>query len=190
MLLLYSFSTTFFSLVLLFVSFSSVYGWGSDGHAFVAAIAQTLLTNESSTFVRNHLPPNIHGNMSNVSSWADLILYPDTDPDYWNWQWSKQLHYADTMDWSCVYDRQNDCNWTTGQQCVDGAIQNYTGRLADSQQDPTQRQEALQFLIHFIGDAHQPLHAGFKGDRGGNEIHGRHYITTTDHKLLTVFSLP
>jgi hypothetical protein len=108
-----------------------------------------------------------------IASWADNILYPDTDPDYLNWQWSKQLHYVDTQDWACVYDREKDCNWTSGQRCVDGAIQNYTGRLADSQEDPIQREQALQFLIHFIGDAHQPLHAGFAGDRGGNEIHGK-----------------
>jgi len=169
-------STTFFSLVFLLVSSGSVYGWGPDGHALVARIAQTLLTDESTTFVRNHLPSNVSGNMSMVASWADSILYKDTDPDYLNWQWSRQLHYVDTKDWACVYDRQNDCNWTSGQRCVDGAIQNYTKRLADSQQDATQRQEALQFLIHFIGDAHQPLHAGFKGDLGGNEIHGKLYI--------------
>ncbi|RZC46433.1 hypothetical protein C5167_039385 [Papaver somniferum] len=30
--------------------------------------------------------------------------------------------------------------------------------------------EALMFLSHFIGDAHQPLHAGFRGDLGGNTI--------------------
>jgi hypothetical protein len=153
-----------------------VYGWGPDGHALVARIAQTLLTDESATFVRNHLPSNVSGNMSMVASWADNILYKDTDPDYLNWQWSKQLHYVDTKDWACVYNQQQDCNWTSGQRCVDGAIQNYTARLADSQQDPIQLQEALQFLIHFIGDAHQPLHAGFQGDLGGNDIHGKLYV--------------
>jgi hypothetical protein len=170
-------STTFFSVVFLLVPSDSVYGWGEDGHALVAAIAQTLLTDESTTFVRNHLPWYTSGNMSMIASWPDKIIYPDTNPvDYLNWQWSKQLHYVDTKDWACVYNQQQDCNWTSGQQCVDGAIQNYTARLADSQQDPIQLQEALQFLIHFIGDAHQPLHAGFQHDLGGNEIHGKLYV--------------
>ena len=177
-------TTALFSFVLLLVSANSVHGWGADGHSLVAAIAQTLLTDDASTFVRNHLPADINGNMSNVSSWADNILYPDTDPDYWNWQWSKQLHYVNTQDWSCVYDRQRDCNWTTGQRCVDGAIQNYTQRLTDSQLDPTQHQEALKFLIHFIGDAHQPLHAGFAGDEGGNTIHGNHHILLQDESSI------
>jgi len=38
------------------------------------------------------------------------------------------------------------------------------------------RQEALKFLVHFIGDVHQPLHAGFEGDRGGNSIQGKNDI--------------
>lgn len=165
--------TTFFSVVFFLTSHSSVYGWGPDGHSFVAAIAQTLLTDESLTFVRNHLPWYTSGNMSMIASWPDYIIYSDTNPvDYVNWLWSKQLHYVDTQDWKCTYDRVKDCNWTTGQQCVDGAIQNYTERLANSQLDDIQRQEALKFLIHFIGDAHQPLHAGFQGDLGGNSIHG------------------
>ncbi|CAF4239300.1 unnamed protein product, partial [Rotaria magnacalcarata] len=48
--------------------------------------------------------------------------------------------------------------------------------LADAQQDDIQRQEALKFIIHFIGDAHQPLHAGFQGDRGGNSIRGKRFM--------------
>lgn len=162
-----------FSLVVLLALSHSVSGWGRDGHAFVADIAQSLLTNEASTFVRIHLPSEINGNMSNVSTWADNILHADTEPDYLNWQWSAPLHYADTKDWACVYDRQNDCNWTSTQGCVDGAIQNYTKRLGDSQLDSTQLQEALKFIIHFIGDVHQPLHGGFAGDLGGNTIRGR-----------------
>lgn len=155
--------------------FSSIaYGWGPDGHSLTAAIAQTILTTDSLNFVRNHLPWYASGNMSMLASWPDYIIYPDTNPvDYLNWQWSKELHYVDTKDWSCIYDREQDCDWNSGQRCVDGSIQNYTARLADTQQDDVQRQEALKFLIHFIGDAHQPLHAGFQGDRGGNSIHGK-----------------
>ena len=180
-------STTLFSAVLLLASANLVHGWGADGHSLVAAIAQSLLSDDASKFVRDHLPAEINGNMSNVSSWADNILYPDTDPDYLNWQWAKQLHYVNTQDWSGVYDRQRDCNWTTGQRCVDGAIQNYTQRLADSQLDPIQRQEALKFVIHFIGDAHQPLHAGFAGDEGGNTIHGNYHSMLKDkHDRLCI----
>lgn len=118
--------------------------------------------------------------MSNVSSWADNIRHADTEPNYLNWQWSAPLHYAVTMDWSCVYDRQNDCNWTSTQSCVDGAIQNYTNRLGESRMDPTQLEEALKFIIHFIGDVHQPLHGGFAGDLNGNTIRGGYLVIARD----------
>ncbi|CAF2709975.1 unnamed protein product [Rotaria sp. Silwood2] len=184
-MLLCMFSTTFFSIIYLLISCGSVYGWGPDGHSLTAAIAQTLLTNESLNFVRNHLPWYTSGNISMLASWPDYIIYPDTNPvDYLNWQWSKELHYVDTEDWSCVYNRDQDCNWNSGQECVDGSIQNYTARLADTQQDDIQRNEALKFLIHFIGDAHQPLHGGFRGDRGGNSIRGHFFSKETNlHSL-------
>ncbi|CAF0923907.1 unnamed protein product [Rotaria sordida] len=178
-------STIFFSSIYLLIACGSVYGWGGDGHSLTAAIAQTLLTNESLAFVRDHLPWYTSGNISMLASWPDYIIYPDTNPvDYLNWQWSKELHYVDTKDWSCVYNRDEDCNWNTGRQCVDGSIQNYTIRLADTQQDEIQRNEALKFLIHFIGDVHQPLHAGFQGDRGGNSIRGHFFGKETNlHSL-------
>lgn len=155
---------------------STINGWGPIGHSFVARIAQTMLSNSSQNFVRDHLPWYATGNLSMLSSWPDSIIYPESNPvDYLNWVWSKQLHYVDTPDWVCNYDRNRDCNWTmeTAQNCVDGSIQNYTGRLANAKLDDVQRQEALKFLVHFIGDAHQPLHAGFTGDKGGNTIEGK-----------------
>lgn len=161
-----------FLLTILFCSIS-VHGWGPDGHSLVASIAQTLLSNQSLTFVRTHLPWYTQGNLSMLASWPDFIIYPDTNPvDYLNWQWSKELHYVNTIDWSCVYNRDQDCRWSSGRNCVDGSIQNYTSRLADSSEDDVQREQALKFLVHFIGDAHQPLHAGFQGDEGGNLVKG------------------
>lgn len=163
-------STGLVSIVLLLALVNSVHGWGFDGHSLTAGIAQTLLTDDATTFVRQHLPKDVDGNMSAVASWADQILHPDKDH---NWEWSKPLHYVNIEDWSCAYNQQKDCDWTTNYKgCVDGAIQNYTERLANSHLDATQRQEALKFVIHFIGDAHQPLHGGFAGDRGGNSISG------------------
>jgi hypothetical protein len=153
---------------------STVNSWGAIGHSLVAQIAQSLLTNNSQTFVRDHLPWYTQDHLSMVASWADTIVYPDTNPvDYLNWQWSKELHYVNTPDWICNYDRNRDCDWASGERCVDGAIQNYTRRLADTKQNDIQREEALKFLVHFIGDAHQPLHAGFSDDRGGNSIRGK-----------------
>ena len=42
--------------------------------------------------------------------------------------------------------------------------------LRDRQAPRPDRIEALKFLVHFVGDVHQPLHAGYGVDRGGNDI--------------------
>ncbi|HNW18260.1 MAG TPA: S1/P1 nuclease, partial [Sphingorhabdus lacus] len=38
------------------------------------------------------------------------------------------------------------------------------------------RLEALAFLVHFVGDLHQPLHAGDHEDRGGNDLKARYGV--------------
>ncbi|KAF4679198.1 hypothetical protein FOZ63_017745, partial [Perkinsus olseni] len=55
--------------------------------------------------------------------------------------------------------------------CVAGAIKNYTSRVADTTLPREQRREAFIFLMHFVGDIHQPLHLGRAKDVGGNLLH-------------------
>ncbi|CAF1066117.1 unnamed protein product, partial [Didymodactylos carnosus] len=142
--------------------------WGAVGHSLVAQIAQTFLTDSTDTFAKDLLPWFVYGNLSSLSSWPDNILYENTNPvEYVNWAWSRELHYVNTPDWLCHYVPVRDC---VAEKCIDGSIQNYTRRLADTRLDFVQRQEALQFLVHFLGDIHQPLHAGFSSDRGGNDL--------------------
>lgn len=63
------------------------------------------------------------------------------------------------------YDR--DCADKGG--CVISAIVNQTALLQDVTQDRTTRNEAMKYLLHFLGDVHQPLHTEAI-DRGGNQI--------------------
>lgn len=66
------------------------------------------------------------------------------------------------------YVPQRDC---AAHDCVTQAVQRYAIYLSDPKRRPQQRAEALRFLGHFVGDLHQPLHVGYKEDRGGNDIH-------------------
>src|SRR5690606_5820756 len=52
--------------------------------------------------------------------------------------------------------------------CVAGAIAAQQAILADRSRPDAERAQALKFIVHFVGDAHQPMHAGFGDDRGGN----------------------
>jgi hypothetical protein len=164
-------STSFLLLVLFFAkSFSNVHGWGLEGHALVVHLAEGQLTTDASQWVKALLPWFISDNLTAAASWADDIIHDNSNHfDYRNWQWSRPLHYIDLPDWVCNYDSQRDCK---NDICIDGALRNYSQRIVATDLDAVQHQEALMFLIHFVGDVHQPLHVSFEGDLGGNKVKG------------------
>jgi hypothetical protein len=131
--------------------------------------------------------------LGSVADWADKARYSQA------FHWSAPLHYIDVHDdaitggcpvqnrtgfdpstetFSCQFDYARDCanDW-----CVAGAIANFTNQLpiglvganatatASPDSDELLR-ESLKFLVHFVGDIHQPLHASRASDRGGNTI--------------------
>jgi len=147
---------------------SPVLSWGPQGHIAVANVAQSLISSNTYNSISGLIP---NGNMSSVANWADEVR---TLPE---WKWSAPLHFINTPSWNCSYIRERDCYNDANNflYCVDGAIQNYTNLLYSSPEP-----DYLKFLIHFVGDIHQPLHCGFIGDRGGNDIIGHFYDKKTN----------
>ena len=90
--------------------------------------------------------------------WADQVrpTLPETAP------W----HFVNVPLDASGYDRARDCRRG---DCVVEAIRYFRWVLADTSAPRGVRIEALKFLIHFVGDLHQPLHVGERGDRGGND---------------------
>lgn len=153
-----------------------VAAWGPIGHSTIAEIAQQLISPSVNAAIAPLLT-RYDGNMSLAANWADEVR---TLPEF---SWSEPLHFINTPDWNCSYIRQRDCFNDDHQYgfCVDGAIQNYT-YILDSYPKSKQslQEEAIKFLIHFVGDIHQPLHCGFTSDRGGNSIKGRYFHHATN----------
>lgn len=50
------------------------------------------------------------------------------------------------------------------------ALEQFTNTLKDPSATTDEKRLALQFIVHIIGDLHQPLHAGNGTDRGGNDV--------------------
>ena len=151
----------------LFLLFGQALSWGAIGHNIIVHLAQSQLDNATGEWIRSLTPWHWNGNLSAMASWADDIFRPDTNPtEFANWLWSSALHFINTPDWACNYDYERDCS---NDRCAEGAIRNYTKRLEESF-DEIQQKEALYFLIHFVGDIHQPLHTAFTTDRGGNSV--------------------
>lgn len=132
--------------------------WGRDGHAIVAEIAWRELSDEAKEEIKSLLG---RSSLAEVSSWADMVR---REPDY---QWSAPLHYVNMAADASRYDHERDC---PDEGCVVSAIDRFAGVLKDRSRSPQERGEALMFVVHFVGDLHQPLHGGRSEDRGGNSI--------------------
>eukprot|EP00268_Persea_americana_P061834 TRINITY_DN7866_c0_g2_i14.p1 TRINITY_DN7866_c0_g2~~TRINITY_DN7866_c0_g2_i14.p1 ORF type:complete len:127 (+),score=10.37 TRINITY_DN7866_c0_g2_i14:341-721(+) len=80
---------------------------------------------------------------------------------------------------------KGDCHNPSGEKnmCAVGAINNFTAQLetyGDSSSDKYNLTESLMFLAHIVGDIHQPLHAGFLADLGGNRLRVQWYQELTN----------
>jgi len=60
--------------------------------------------------------------------------------------------------------------------CVSAQIERNARLLADKTLPPSERLQALAFLAHLVGDLHMPLHAGDRGDKGGNGLKANYGI--------------
>ena len=93
--------------------------------------------------------------------------WPDVIRDEARWNWSSPLHYVNIPRSTQHYLAERDC---PEGRCVTAAITRYANELSKPELSPERRWQALAFLCHFVGDVHQPLHAGFRDDRGANQV--------------------
>jgi hypothetical protein len=152
------------ALLLLTATTRASWGWGREGHRLTALVAEAYLTPEAKAQVAELL----HGeSLADVAPWADEYRknHPETGP------W----HYVDIPRSAATFDRQRDCPvsktdpTSPWRDCVTDRILYFEGRLGDTSLSPKDRAFALKFLVHLIGDIHQPFHA-IGDDRGGNGI--------------------
>lgn len=143
-----------FSICLLILPQPQAWGWGSEGHRIIADIAWDHLNDATLANLRPFLGDN---DLASISTWADDVRSgrPETGP------W----HYVDIPPASAGYDPK-DC---PNDNCVVAQISRFARILGDPQQPFPARSEALKFLVHFVGDLSQPMHAMAEA-RGGNDI--------------------
>ena len=132
--------------------------WGEEGHQIVGAIAMTRLTPQTRAAIIELLG---NDDLAKAGLWADQIR---GDSKY---DWAKPLHYVNAPRNENIIVLERDC---AKGECVIGAITRFLAVASDSTKPIEERREALKFAIHFIGDLHQPLHAGYADDMGGNRI--------------------
>ncbi len=114
-------------------------------------------------------------NIEEASVWADCIkkLGPD-------WRYASAWHYQD-VNICKPFDLATPC---ADGNCVSAQIERDVKILRDKAQPLAERVKALVFLIHFVGDIEQPLHAGEHDDAGGNNVKVSYGIYATDRLNL------
>lgn len=164
-------------LVVSLVYAASPQAWGLQGHRLVALVAQSQLTPMARQNVQRLLAEET---MADVASWADDYLIGNNQTSFW--------HYVNIPPDARSYDRDRDCPRQPGvaagaradiwRDCIVDRIRYNEERLADPRLDRPDRAIALKFLIHFVGDLHQPFHASAI-ERGGNGIQVRVFGSDT-----------
>lgn len=154
--------------MLLSVTGDTVQAWGAQGHRIVALIANAHLTPAARQNVARLLPDS---SLADVANWADLQVGDTTQTAPW--------HYVNIPMTATAYDRDRDCprqpNTSAGSRndrwrdCIIDRIAYHQERVANTALDRADRATALKFLVHFVGDLHQPFHA-IDVARGGNDI--------------------
>jgi S1/P1 Nuclease len=145
--------------------------WGCEGHQVVALLAEKHLTPHAFAMAKKILAdgpidPSLSryckeggtDPLADASTWPDDIraLRPETA----SW------HYVDIPLGTTRRDVEKFCD--PKESCVTRAITDQLAILRSADADPQKRADALRFLIHFVGDLHQPLHATTNNDQGGN----------------------
>lgn len=155
----------------LIVAAPAAQAWGPLGHSIVAALAQKHLDPVALAEVEHllALEPPVDGKpitqLADVASWPDQIQDDPALADLW--QQTRKLHYIDFKGGpSCDYVPPRDC---ANGECIVAGLAHYVAILGDKSQSDAARLQALKFVVHFVGDIHQPLHAGYLDDLGGNK---------------------
>ncbi len=157
------------SLTLLFAPLAPAQAYWEYGHETVAHIAQANMSSKARAQMQRLLraapmlgtPKCAMRNIADVSVWADCIK-----GDRVRWGYTNSWHYQN-VDICKPFDLKSAC---ADGNCVSAQIDRNFALLSNKALPAHVRLEALAFLIHFVGDIHQPLHAGDRADRGGNDL--------------------
>ena len=148
---------------------AAAHAWNATGHMVAAAIARADLTPvaraEAERLLKIGADRPGSDDFVTVAAWADDVRNERKETGPWHF---KDIYFRE--DGKPAANKPDEVNVVT-------KIRDFTAVLRDKTKPDAERAEALRFLIHFVGDVHQPLHATSretdahpKGDRGGNDF--------------------
>ena len=157
------------ALALLLLAPPNLWAWGQTGHRVTGGLAEPLLSAEAQQLVRGLLGPE---SLAEASTWADEMR--SAPGSFWQ-KTANPWHYVTVpkgQDYEAVGAPPEGDAVT--------ALARYRARLLNPTLALEVRREALRLIVHYIGDLHQPLHAGNGTDRGGNDVRVRYFGKSTN----------
>lgn len=148
---------------------SQVFSWSQKGHEVVADIAASRLTPTTRANLDLLLGKN---SLASIATWPDAVR-GERDETY-GW------HFVSIPRTAAGFDEARDCFHpqeaekhpsaaSDHHNCIVDRIEMFRQTLVDGNASERDRLLALMFLVHFVGDVHQPLHA-IDDARGGNDV--------------------
>ncbi len=158
------------------LSFNFAYSWGTTGHRVVAEIAENHLTGKA----KRHLKKIIGDQkLAYWANWPDFIKADTTGV----WKHTDQWHYVNVDQQTNLRDFTQKLREQAGPN-IYTQIKTLSQQIKDKRTSPADREIALRFVIHLMGDAAQPLHLGRLEDLGGNRIKVKFFGDNTNlHSL-------
>ena len=177
---------SFLAALLALATAAPAFAWWDYGHRTVATIALAEVTPRTRAAIRRliaqspvlHTPTCPIRSIEEASVWADCVK-PLGDRYSYAYAW----HYQN-VDICKPFDLKTPC---ADGNCVSAQIERAARMLKDRSLPTVNRVEAFAFLVHFVGDLHQPLHAGDRHDRGGNDQPANYGIMAGRRNLHTVW---
>ncbi|RZL61655.1 MAG: hypothetical protein EOO93_12720 [Pedobacter sp.] len=165
----------------LFVVISlTLISWGYTGHKTIGQLTENYLTENAKNEIKNLLGDTT---IAEACTWADdARKYPELKETA-NWHFLNLPLGLSFRDFKNTLDTLKQAN-------LYSALLNAEATLKQNQVTKKQRTEALKFLMHFVGDIHQPMHVSRAEDKGGNTIQlnyegkGTNLHSVIDTKLL------
>lgn len=141
-------------IIIILVTATVLLGWGKTGHRVIGIIAEENLSPAAKAQITNIFG---HADLARIANWADDIK---SDPA---WNHANDWHYCTVLDGE-EYRGPDD-----GGRAVQ-KVTEFADFLKKGLLDEADQKDVLRFIVHIVGDLHQPLHVGNGTDRGGNDV--------------------
>lgn len=161
----------------------SAWAWGDQGHQIIALVAEPYLKPQVRAKINALLATDTSGlaptDLAHQATWADKYRDSDRNTTKKRYQQTREWHFVDIelsdpdVASACFghppLPAGTPASAGPSKACLIDKTKQFIAELRDPKTSPTERRLALQFVLHLVGDLHQPLHASDDHDRGGND---------------------